>query len=116
MPPARTALRSAVADYSKALELLPTSDQANLVAYTLALANAYRSLGELQPAISAYLNVLSRASATDQWRLLETIGRLYLETGDTPNALLYLQRAYDQAPEDQKSRLKSQIDPLTAGK
>ena len=111
----QTALRSAVADYSKALELLPTSDQANLVAYTLALANAYRSLGELQPAISAYLNVLSRASATDQWRLLETIGRLYLETGDTPNALLYLQRAYDQAPEDQKSRLKSQIDQLTGG-
>jgi tetratricopeptide (TPR) repeat protein len=106
-------LRQAVNHLQKALELPTPGEPGTKFNYAQMLASAYVQLGQLTAALDAYLQALDNAPAgTEVWRIREAIAQIYSQEGDTTNALLHMQYALNEAPEDQKERLRSLITQL----
>jgi tetratricopeptide (TPR) repeat protein len=77
------------------------------------LGSAYAQLGQIQPALDAYLQALDNApSGADVWKIQETLSRLYVQEGDSENAILHMQYALNEAPDDQKDRLRAILEQL----
>jgi tetratricopeptide (TPR) repeat protein len=74
---------------------------------------AYVQLGQVSAALDAYLQALENTPrGAEVWRIQEAISSLYAQEGDTANALLHLQYALNEAPEDQKERLRTMLEQL----
>jgi len=72
------------------------------------LASAFIQLGQFPAALDAYQQALNNApSGIQTWGVQEAMARLYAQAGDSANALLHLQYALNDAPPDQKDRLRS---------
>jgi len=101
-------LSQAANNLTKALELPTPGEPTAKFNYAQMLGSAYIQLGETQAALSAYLKALENApTGGEVWRIQETVARLYAEEGDSANALLHLQYALNDAPDDQKERLRA---------
>jgi tetratricopeptide (TPR) repeat protein len=103
----------AIGSYKKALELADPTDLNARYSYIVTLANTYAQQGDLQSAISSYLNALKiYPSNPDKWRLEEGLARLYFQAGDKADAGGHAQAALASAPEAQKERLKGLIEQI----
>jgi len=110
------ALERAANSFSNALEMPAPGEPAARFNYAQMLASIYVKGGRYQPAIDAYLKALEVApQGVEVWRIREAIAGLYVQTGDTSNALLHLQYALNEAPDDQKDRLRALLTQLQAG-
>lgn len=99
--------------YQKAIPLVKYYENQNLYSYYLSLGSVSAQLNRIDQAIDAYNKALPLLpQQTDRWRVEETIARLYLQKGDTADAMVHAQNAYDQAPTDQKSRLQTLISQI----
>jgi tetratricopeptide (TPR) repeat protein len=109
----RDHLSQAANNLVKALALPTPGEPAAKYNYAQMLGSAYLQLEQIQPALDAYLQALDNApNGADVWKIQETIGRLYVQEGDTGNALLYMQYALNEAPDDQKDRLRAILEQL----
>ena len=109
----RNHLSQAANNLVKALALPTPGDPNAKFNYAQMLGSAYVQLGQLQPALDAYLQALDNAPrGADVWKIQETISRLYVQEGDTENALLHMQYALNEAPDDQKERLRAILEQL----
>jgi tetratricopeptide (TPR) repeat protein len=99
--------------YEKAIPLVKYYEAQNLYSYYLSLGSVSAQLSRIDQAIDAYTKALPlMPQKTDRWRVEETIARLYMQKGDAVNAMVHAQKAYDQAPSDQKDRLQSLISQI----
>ncbi len=109
----RDAFRQAIENYSQAIQLPTPGDPRAKFNYSLAMGDAYLQLSEVQQAIQAYQQAVGQApEGADLWRIHEVIARLYFESGDGVNALLYAERAFSAAPADQQDRLEEFLNQL----
>jgi len=109
----RDDLSKAANNLVKALALPTPGEPTAKFNYAQMLGGAYVQLGQIQPALDAYLQALDNApGGADVWKIQETISRLYVQEGDTGNALLHMQYALNEAPDDQKERLRAILEQL----
>jgi tetratricopeptide (TPR) repeat protein len=109
----RDYLNQAANNLSKAMALPTTGEPTAKYNYAQMLGSAYVQLGQGQAALDAYLQALENApSGADVWRIQEAVSSLYAQKGDTANAILHLQYALNEAPEDQKERLRTMLEQL----
>jgi tetratricopeptide (TPR) repeat protein/O-antigen ligase len=107
------ALQKAAEHYTQAFELAAEKDVRAKYNYLLVLANTQIQLNLPQLAIQAYQQALDLGvNPQDNWRIEETIGRIYAQMGDVENAFFWLTRALMSAPEEEKERLQSMIAQL----
>jgi tetratricopeptide (TPR) repeat protein len=81
--------------------------------YAISLAALQLQLGQIEDAIQTYelaLNTLPENS--DNWKIHETLARLYSQIGDETHAISNALTALENAPEDQKSRLQEFVSSL----
>jgi len=106
-------LEQAAGSFSKALEMPTPGEPAAKFNYAQMLASIYVQLGQYPPAIDAYLKAIEVApQGTETWRIREALAGLYVRTGDTANALLHLQYALNEAPDEEKVRLSALLAQL----
>ena len=104
------ALQKAAEHYTQAFELAAKKDLRAKYNYLLVLANTHIQLNQTQLAIQAYEQALELGvNPQDNWRIEETIGRIYAQMGDVEKALFWLTRALMSAPEEEKERLQSMV-------
>ena len=109
----RDYLSQAANNLVKALALPTPGEPTAKYNYAQMLGSAYVQLGQIQPALDAYLQALDNApSGAEVWKIQEAVSQLYVQEGDTENALLHLQYALNEAPEDQKERLRAILEQL----
>jgi tetratricopeptide (TPR) repeat protein len=109
----RDHLSQAANNLVKALALPTPGEPAAKFNYAQMLGSAYIQLGQIQPALDAYSQALDSApSGADVWKIQETLSRLYIQVGDNENALLHMQYALNEAPDDQKERLRTILEQL----
>jgi tetratricopeptide (TPR) repeat protein len=106
-------LRQAADNLVAALELPTPGEPTAKFNYAQMLGSAYLQLGQSQGALDAYMQALKNApTGAETWRIQETLARLYAQAGDPENALLHLQYALNDAPDDQKDRLRAVLKQL----
>jgi tetratricopeptide (TPR) repeat protein len=109
----REHLSQAANNLANALGLPTPGEPTAKFNYAQMLGSAYVQLGQLQAALDAYLQALDNAPrGAEVWRIQETVSRLYAQEGDPENALLHMQYALNEAPEDQKERLRAILEQL----
>jgi tetratricopeptide (TPR) repeat protein/O-antigen ligase len=107
------ALQQAAENYAKAVELVPSKDVRTQYNYLLVLANTYIQLNQLQLTIEAYERALELGvNPEDQWRIHETIARIYAQTGNVEQALFWMTQALMSAPDSERERLQVMITQL----
>ncbi|MCJ7659053.1 MAG: O-antigen ligase family protein [Anaerolineales bacterium] len=107
------ALQKAAEHYIQAFELAAKNDLHAKYNYLLVLANTHIQLNQPQLAIQAYEQALELGiNQQDNWRIEETIGRIFAQMGDVEKALFWLTRALMSAPEEEKERLQSMVAQL----
>jgi tetratricopeptide (TPR) repeat protein len=106
-------LDEAVRLYQQALAM-PGENQIKYT-YHLALGNALTQLGRIEQAIVTYETALQLlpGSATN-WRIQETLARLFAQIGDLETARRYASAALGAAPEEQRPYLQALLDRLDA--
>ena len=79
------------------------------------LANTYLQLNQAELAIEAYEGALElEVNVADNWRIEETIARIYAQMGDVEKALFWLTRALMSTPDSERERLQTMIAQLEA--
>ena len=79
------------------------------------LANTRILLDQPLLAVEAYELALDLdVNPQDQWRIEETIGRIYAQMGDVERAFFWLSRALMSAPEEERERLQAMVVQLEA--
>jgi hypothetical protein len=112
----QSAYQEAVKFYAKALALPTPGEPSAKYNYALALGSTHAQMNQYQQAIDAYLQAIQLApEGTNLWRVEEAIASLYIQIGDTPNALVHAQSALASAPEDQQTRLQTLLAQLQTG-
>jgi tetratricopeptide (TPR) repeat protein len=107
------ALELAAGNLEKALNLPIPDEPLAKFNYAQMLASIQAQRGLYQAALDAYLLALEFApQGVGVWTIQEAIGGLYVRLGDPANALLHLQYALNEAPDDQKDRLRSLLAQL----
>jgi tetratricopeptide (TPR) repeat protein len=104
------ALQKAAEQYTQAYELTSPRDLGTQYNYLLVLANTRILLNQPLLAVEAYEKALELdINPQDRWRIEETIGRIYAQTGDIEQALFWFTRALMSAPEEERERLQSMV-------
>jgi tetratricopeptide (TPR) repeat protein len=81
--------------------------------YHLALGNALTQLGRIEQAIATYEKALQISPGNPtNWRIQETLARLFAQIGDFEAARQYASAALGTAPEDQRPNLQALLDRL----
>jgi len=107
------ALQKAAEHYTQAVELAAKNDLHAKYNYLLVLANTHIQLNQPQLAIQAYNQALELGiNQQDNWRIEETIGRIFAQMGDFEKAFFWLTRALMSAPEEEQERLQSMVAQL----
>ena len=110
-------LKLAAQNYEKALSLPTPSEPTAKFNYSQILASIYAEMGQYSAAIDAYQQAIKIApKGAEVWKIHEALANLYIQNGDTANALLHLQDALSDAPADQKDRLRAltaQLQPAS---
>lgn len=107
-------LEQASENYQQALKLVSSSDTQMKYNYLLALGGVQTQLKQPQAAISTYQQAIQLVpNSADNWKIQEAIARLYAQTGDKSNALLYAKNALQSAPDAQKTSLQSLVAQLS---
>lgn len=111
------ALSKAAAHYSEALQLVPRGDLQVQYNYAVVLANTYIQQNMFRRAAETYEQALDLGvNQADQWRIEETVARLYAQLGEIDRALFWLARALNSAPDAEKERLQTMVAQLEAQK
>jgi tetratricopeptide (TPR) repeat protein len=106
-------LNKAANNLAKAMALPTPGEPTAKFNYAQMLGSAYVQLGQIPAALDAYQQAIENAPrGAEVWRIQEAISSLYAQQGDTENALLHLQFALNEAPEDQKERLRTMLEQL----
>jgi len=109
------ALQKAAEHYTQAFELAPGGEMGAKYNYLLVLANTYLQLNQAELAIEAYEGALElEVNVADNWRIEETIARIYAQMGDVEKALFWLTRALMSTPDSERERLQTMIAQLEA--
>jgi tetratricopeptide (TPR) repeat protein len=109
------ALQKAAEHYTQAYELTSPRELSTQYNYLLVLANTRILLNQPLLAVEAYEKALDLdVNPQDRWRIEETIGRIYAQTGDVEKALFWLTRALMSAPEEERERLQSMVVQIEA--
>ena len=98
-------LEEAARCYEKALELKPRAPQVWRM-----LGDTYIAMQEWDSAINALTQTVElQPKAKDIWNIHQVLARLYSQTGQQEQALLYAQEALELAPEDQQDSLQALV-------
>jgi len=109
----RDALEQAAGYYEHALQYADANNSSFKLNYLISLAGIQLQLGQLEDAIRTYEMALDVSPEnSENWKIHETLARLYAQVGDSENAISNAMTAYDTAPDDQKSRLQDLISEL----
>lgn len=109
----RKALEQAAAYYESALSFADANNSPFKYNYVISLAGIQVQLDRIEDAIENYQLALQIApDSPDNWKILETLARLYDRIGDRANAIANAIAAASSAPEDQKSRLQDLISEV----
>jgi len=99
--------------YAQAIELSANENNAQTIAYSLALAAVQTQLDKYDDAIQTYETILPIMSGHDKlWQILETLAHLYAQIGEPEIAFNYANQALGLAPEDEKEDLIQFITQL----
>jgi tetratricopeptide (TPR) repeat protein len=109
----RDALEHAAGYYKNALEYADANNSSFKLNYAISLAGIQLQLGQIQDAIRNYEMALEISPEnSENWKIHETLARLYSQIGDSANAISNALAAFNSAPDDQKSRLRDLISEL----
>lgn len=109
----RSALEKAAGYYEKALQYADANSSSLKHNYAISLAGIQTKLGQFEEAIQNYELALAISPRNpENWKILETLARLYLQIGDQASAVANAVSAYELAPDDQKSRLQDMVSEL----
>jgi tetratricopeptide (TPR) repeat protein len=98
-------LEDAARCYEKALELSPGAPQVWRM-----LGDTYIAMQEWDSAINALTQTVElQPKAQDIWNIHQVLARLYSQTGQQEQALVYAQTALELAPEDQQESLQALV-------
>jgi len=109
----RESLEKAAENYALALTLPAPGEPSAPYNYSLALGSTYIQLEQPEKAIEAYQQAIKLAPpGAEVWRVEEAIASLYAQRGDVSTAITHIQNALNEAPDEQKDRLKSLLAQL----
>jgi tetratricopeptide (TPR) repeat protein len=98
-------LEEAARCYEQALDLNPRAPQVWRM-----LGDTYIAMQEWDSAINALTQTVElQPNANDIWNIHQVLARLYSQTGQQEQALVYAQAALDLAPEDQQDSLQALV-------
>ena len=109
----RDAMEQAAGYYENALHYADANNSSFRLNYVISLAGIQLQLGQIEDAIRNYVLALDISPEnSENWKIHETLARLYSQVGDSANAISSALAALDSAPDDQKSRLQDFISEL----
>ena len=107
------ALEKAAEAYQTALQKANPENSQLSFSYALALGSIQTQLGQWQPANASFSLALNLASPAEQWRALEALARVSIQTGELSKALEYANQALATAPLEAQDRLRQLLAEIS---
>lgn len=107
------ALEKAAEMYQTALQKANPENSQLPFSYALALGSIQTQLGLWQAANASFSLALNLASPAEQWRALEALARISIQTGELSKALEYANQALATAPTEAQDRLRQLLAEIS---
>ena len=109
----QNALEKAAEAYQTALQKANLENSQLSFSYALALGSIQTQLGLWQAANASFSLALNLASPAEQWRALEALARVSIQTGELSKALEYANQALTTAPPEAQDRLRQLLAEIS---